>query len=413
MRQIDHTAERALDADEDDVPDARCSSFRRDVWSPVVATFSFLLVFAASAVPIPLYAHYQTTVGLTDTDVAMTMLTYLLGVIATLFFFGRLSDALGRKSLVIASLILAALGCGMFMTAGHASAILFARFVQGVSCGLTMSATSAYLIEAAAFRFNLLGMSMASCGSLLGIMIGSIAIGIFSGASSEFSAMYLVCIVLSCAAAAGMLGATETKRIKVPLKTVLKPAALIPRSLGKAFPIAACAYTATWGVGTYFQSFSSPLAVGSFGMHEPLAAALVLSAAMAPCALGGTIVVRMGPARAMRSGSFLFIGSCIGMCATLFFGSYVLFLLFEILFSLSMGMCLSVSLHWLLLASNGESSASVVSAINLAGYISASILNALMGVLVNITSLLGVLAFLGIVGAIATIPCIVYANKRL
>lgn len=50
-----------------------------------LATIAFLAIFAATAIPIPLYADYQATIGLTTADISNTMFTYLTGVALTLF----------------------------------------------------------------------------------------------------------------------------------------------------------------------------------------------------------------------------------------------------------------------------------------------------------------------------------------
>ena len=38
-----------------------------------LATIAFLAIFAATAIPIPLYADYQATIGLTTADISNTM----------------------------------------------------------------------------------------------------------------------------------------------------------------------------------------------------------------------------------------------------------------------------------------------------------------------------------------------------
>ena len=62
-----------------------------------LATIAFLAIFAATAIPIPLYADYQATIGLTTADISNTMFTYLTGVALTLLLAGRISDAFGRS----------------------------------------------------------------------------------------------------------------------------------------------------------------------------------------------------------------------------------------------------------------------------------------------------------------------------
>ena len=65
-----------------------------------------LLTFAAVAVPVPLYAEYKMALGLTDADISLTMVSYLTGVLTTLFIGGSLSGcarsqaARGRRSAI-------------------------------------------------------------------------------------------------------------------------------------------------------------------------------------------------------------------------------------------------------------------------------------------------------------------------
>lgn len=85
--------------------------------SAIIAAIAMMATFAAAALPIPLYADYQATLGLTDSDVSLTTVYYLAGVLVVLFMGGSLSDALGRKPMVAASLAFGALGCAVFAVA--------------------------------------------------------------------------------------------------------------------------------------------------------------------------------------------------------------------------------------------------------------------------------------------------------
>lgn len=85
--------------------------------SAIIAAVAMMATFAAAALPIPLYADYQATLGLTDSDVSLTTVYYLAGVLVVLFMGGSLSDALGRKPMVAASLAFGALGCAVFAVA--------------------------------------------------------------------------------------------------------------------------------------------------------------------------------------------------------------------------------------------------------------------------------------------------------
>ena len=72
----------------------------------LAASLAYMLIFAASALPITLYSEYKLTIGLTDADVSTAMVFYLVGVLGILFFAGRISDAIGRRTTT-------ALGCAL------------------------------------------------------------------------------------------------------------------------------------------------------------------------------------------------------------------------------------------------------------------------------------------------------------
>ena len=203
----------AVDASESSQP-------RQGVRGLVIATFAFVTVFAASAVPIPLYSEYKGAIGLTDADISATMLMYLFGVVLTLFLSGSLSDAV-------------------------------ARAVQGVSCGLAMSAVSALVVDSAVGRYEGFGLAVAGCGALLGVMAGSLAVGFLSLVTQQHALIYWIMIALLALGAILIPAAPETVVSRVPLRTACKPVIGVDAKLRGVLPIAACAYVASWGVGTF------------------------------------------------------------------------------------------------------------------------------------------------------------------
>ena len=172
------------------------ASNANDLRSAIIAACAMLLTFAAVAVPVPLYAEYKIALGLTDADISLTMVSYLTGVLTTLFIGGSLSDALGRRLLVAAALLFGSLACAMYIWLPNGAALQIARMVQGVSCGLTMSATSAFMLDCTSQRYRTFGTTIASTGCLIGMMIGSLGIGIYATFSRNYIPMFAVLIVL-------------------------------------------------------------------------------------------------------------------------------------------------------------------------------------------------------------------------
>lgn len=373
----------------------------------LIATFAFIMVFAASAVPIPLYSEYKGSIRLTDADISATMLMYLFGVIATLFLSGSLSDAAGRKPLTAVSLLLAMLGCFVFLNVADPLMVLVARAVQGVSCGLAMSAVSAMVVDLSVGRHEGFGMAVAGCGALLGVMAGSLAVGFLSLATSEHGVIYWIMIALLALSLALVPAAPETVVRRAPLRTACKPVVSIDPKLRRAFPIAGCAYIASWGIGTFFQSFSSPVAVECFGAEDPFVASAILALSMAPGALGAPIEARMRSGVSLRVSMAALLAFTCGMCVSMAAGALVPFLVLVALFGLSTGMCLSGSLRLLFADADAGGTAAVVSTINLVGYAGSAMLSGVMGALVGITTLVGVLAALALFAMATTVAVFV------
>lgn len=82
---------------------------RRDGAGIAAATASFVAVFAAGAVPIPLYDRYRAQNAITATGLALAALAYFVLAVGALLILGRLSDHFGRSPVAVAALAAAAL----------------------------------------------------------------------------------------------------------------------------------------------------------------------------------------------------------------------------------------------------------------------------------------------------------------
>lgn len=385
------------DSDEQDIPLAaqgETAPLRRQGFCFFAAVFAFLMVFAASSVPIPLYAEYKVSFGLSDDVIAATMFTYLFGVLAVLFFAGRLSDALGRRPLTLAALVFAVAGCVMFWFVASAPMLLAARFVQGISCGLTMSAVAALVIDAAAGKRAALGTTVVGCGSLIGIMMGSLFVAAWCALPVDYAFAYLIMIACLVLAALFVVLSPETVQQRISLGSAVKPALFLNPAARAYFLYAACAYIATWGVGTFFQSFSAAVALDCFGMRDIGMASLILALAMAPSGLGGPLEARLPAGVSLRIGMVSHVVVSAGMCVCMAAGNVALFLACNALASVAMGVCLSGSLRLLLAHCDASETARVVSVINITGYAGAAALSMLMGATVPVFGLAGTLGLL-------------------
>lgn len=373
----------------------------------VIASASMLAVFAAGAAPIPLYSVYQQTIGLTDLQINATMFLYLLGIMAVLLFAGRLSDALGRKPVALASLALALAGCLLFAVAANPSWVLAARLVQGISCGLAMSALSSLAIEYAVIaRHGTWGSTITGCGCLVGIMIGSLGCGMLTSVISPIQAVYWITAGILLALALAVATVPETVSQRRPLASTIRPSLFVPKGAGRLFFMAAAAYVSTWGVGGFFQSYSAPIATEALHADGTLLASAILACAMATSALSGPLCAHISAPRALKAGILAFLASCLMMTASLAVAATVPFLASCAFFSLTMGVCLSSSLRILLAESSAEDTSALVSSINLVGYFGCTIISCGSGMLVGTLSFPQVFVVLTLVSTVATLAIV-------
>lgn len=147
------------------------------------ATFSFLMVFAASATPIPLYDIYRQDEGLTYNDLALTAVVYFIGAITALLIFGRISNYLGRKIVAFIIFGLSAISISLLFNINSATPLIIARLLLGLACGLASSSLTSYIIDNGSSLPQWLPAAIVSNSPMVGLTIGAL----FSGAFVQFA----------------------------------------------------------------------------------------------------------------------------------------------------------------------------------------------------------------------------------
>src|ERR1700735_5861757 len=107
----------------------------------------FLMLFFASAAASPLYPVYQVQFDFSAATLTAVFAVYVLVLLVTLLFFGKVSDYLGRLPVILTALVFSVAGCAVFLAAHDVGALYLARSLQGIATGLASGAVGAALIE--------------------------------------------------------------------------------------------------------------------------------------------------------------------------------------------------------------------------------------------------------------------------
>src|SRR5690349_5655088 len=104
---------------------------------PALALQASLLIsfLACASAPTPLYALYQRLWGFSPVTVTLIFGVYSLAVLASLLVFGRVSDHVGRRPVLVATTFAQAAVMLVFASAQDTAMLFAARILQGLVVG--------------------------------------------------------------------------------------------------------------------------------------------------------------------------------------------------------------------------------------------------------------------------------------
>ena len=149
-----------------------------------VVAAAFCVNLAFSAVPTPLYVIYQQRDHFSTLMITVVYAVYAIGVIASLFLGGHVSDWVGRRRVLVPALAVNVLSAVLFIAVPSLPGLIIARVVSGVSIGLTTGTATAYLAElhlgAGGAPAGLRPQVVATAANLGGIGIGPLSAGLLA-----------------------------------------------------------------------------------------------------------------------------------------------------------------------------------------------------------------------------------------
>jgi MFS family permease len=236
-----------------------------------LAAVAFLLNMAFSAVPTPLYVLFQQRDHFSDLMITVVYAVYAVGVIASLFLWGHLSDWHGRRRLLVPALLANVVSAVIFVSAPSLAGLMVARVISGVAVGLSIATATSYLAElhgrARPDASGRRAQVVATSANLGGIGLGPLAAGLLA----QFAPwpMRLSFIVFGAALlvlAGGIALSPETVRRPDLMPPYRVQRVSVPAHSKRLFRAATGAAMASFAVLGVFNSLVPSFLLGS--LHE-------------------------------------------------------------------------------------------------------------------------------------------------
>jgi MFS family permease len=286
-------------------PARRTRPQRRHSMAFWLVAAAFCVNLAFSAVPTPLYVIYQQRDHFSTVMITVVYAVYAIGVIASLFLGGHVSDWVGRRRVLVPALAVNALSAVLFVAFPSLPGLIIARVVSGVSIGLTTGTATAYLAElhlgAGGAPTGLRPQVVATASNLGGIGVGPLSAGLLA----QFVPAPLVVPYVIFGGALVVLAvliafAPETASRPEPRPAWRPQRVAIPAHARGTFFAATGAAAAAFAVYGVFNSLMPGFLAGT--MHETsyAAAGAVAFSAFAAGAVAQIALGRAGVARTLR-----------------------------------------------------------------------------------------------------------------
>ena len=294
-------------------------------------TVSFL---AGSSAPTPLYAHYQAAWGFSAATVTAVFASYAVVLLASLLVFGRLSDHLGRKPVIVAAALLQVGAMAVFATAAGVGALFAGRLVQGIATGAAIAAVGAGMLDLDRERGTIANAVAPAFGTAAGAVLSGLMVRYLPHPTLLVYAVLAAVYLLQAAGAASM---PEPGRTRPGALASLRPQLGARGAARDAVRLAAPMLVAGWAVAGFYASLGPALVRQVFGLDPSLAGGLALFALAGSAGVTVALLRASSPERLNALGARALALGMAAVLAALVAGSPLAYFLATVLAGVGFG----------------------------------------------------------------------------
>lgn len=282
----------------------------RNRYAFALLAYAFAAIMVGTTLPTPMYALYADRMHFGVLTTTVIYATYAFGVLFALMAFGRWSDAIGRRPLLLAGTVAALGSAVVFLMADSVTLLLVGRVLSGLSAGIFTGTATAAVIEAAPPNWRNRAAAVATAANVGGLGGGPLLAGLLvQYAPQPLQMTFIVHIGLVLLAAAAVIAVPETSE---RTGTIGLQRLAVPTEVRGVFIIAAIAAFAGFAVTGLFASVAPAFLSGVVGIGNHAVAGAVASAVFIASAATQLFADRIAPKQALVIGcAILVVGMII------------------------------------------------------------------------------------------------------
>lgn len=381
--------------------------------------YAFAVVYLSNNAPTPLYPRYQHAWHLGSGTITGIFAIYVVGVLAALFFLGRLSDLRGRRTVLLSAVALMAVAVALLLGATSLGWLLAARVVQGLAIGAFTGTATAALAELEPRGDARRAGLVTTLATAIGIAVGTVTTGVLAQYLPWPTRLpYAVALVLLLVALAGLWRVPETvpeqARSRTSLRQALTPSRIaIGPGLRLPFTLAALAGFCAFAVVGLFSALVPTLLAALLHQRSSAASGLTVAAVFAASALAQLTSARLGTRATAVTGLTAIAAGLVLLTLAMTFGSTALLVLGGVVVGAGNGLGLSGGLRLLNGLASPERRGQFSAAFWLVAYVGTALPTFGMGVGADAAGLLAAtVGFTVLIGGISLVGAFSLAVHR-
>jgi MFS family permease len=350
---------------------------------------------------MPLLVVYQQRWNLSAALLTLTFAVFAGGFLIGLLTLGSLSDHVGRRPVLMASLALQLASNVVFIVAADVGWVILGRIMGGLASGAATSAFTAALVELAPPERKRLGTMLGSVGLTGGLALGSLGGGLVIELSPHANS--IIFTVLTLATAAGIVAIARCPETVTPspggLNSLLPHVTIPPQSRGE-FVAAVPVISAVWMLSGLTGGLAPSMVRSVFRLESGMMNGFSGFVSPAAAAVAGLAFVRIDARRAMLLGILACIVGAVGIVGGAVSGSLTAMVIGQAISGLAFGAAFTASLRLIVPSAPVHQRAAVASAVYLVSYLAFGVPVVVAGQVAGTLGLVSTVLWYGVVSVL-------------